>query len=568
MIYKIARRACLAGATASTACLAVGCKGNDAPEPKRPNIVLILADDLGYSDLGCYGGEINTPNIDSLAANGIRYRQFYNTARSCPSRASMLTGLTPHNAGVGHMVADRGYPGYHGTLANNTVTLAEALKQAGYNTAMSGKWHVTNNTDTAGDQSQWPLQRGFDRFYGTLSGHGSFWDPKCLFDGNTPLRADGDFYYTEAITDSACSFIDNMAVAGEPFFLYVAYTAPHYPLHARPEYIEKYKGRYAMGWDSLRNERFERIKQVGAISPDATLPPKDFQCYDWADEKYPEWQQMRMEVYAAMVEQMDCGVGHIVEKLRERGLLDNTIVIFLSDNGASNEGHLDNTVERTGKHWGDKMIPATTRDGRPVHAGDIPGVALGADDTYGSYGSQWAHMCCTPFARYKSWIHEGGIHAPMIVSYGNNIVDKGSWRDGVYNITDFMPTFLELAGGDYPDTIRGVKTIPIEGISMVESFTKNVGDTTRMLFWEHEGNKGVRRGRWKLVAEYPGSWSTLRPYPTQGAWELYDMDTDPTECNNVAALHPDIVDEMAGQWDAWARRSQVEDWDAIGGKNW
>lgn len=539
-----------------------------ASAEEHPNIVLILADDLGFSDLGCYGGEIDTPNIDTLAANGLRFRQFYNTARSCPSRAGMLTGLTPHLAGVGHMVVDRGYPGYRGTLAENSVTLAEALKGAGYNTAMSGKWHVTNNTDPAKDRSQWPVQRGFDRFYGTLSGHGSFWDPKCLYDGNTPIRAEGDYYYTEAITDRACRFIGEMAGEQKPFFLYVAYTAPHYPLHARKAYIEKYRGRFAAGWDSLRVARYERMKQLGAIPADALLPEKDSQCYDWAEEQWPEWQQMRMEVYAAMVEQMDAGVGQIVDELRRRKLLDHTMIVFLSDNGASNEGHLHNTVERTGRHWGDRMIPTETRDGRPVHSGDIPGMEPGADDTYGSYGSQWAHLSCTPFRRYKSWMHEGGIRAPMIVSWGDKIAEKGSWRDGVYGITDFMPTFLELAGGAYPDSIRGMKTLPIEGRSFLKALQENAVDSTRTLYWEHEGNKAIRRGRWKLVAEYPGSWRTLRPYPTGGQWELYDMDADPTEINDLAKVYPELAEELAAQWDAWAARAQVEDWKAIGGENW
>ncbi len=558
---------CLAGAAVTGAMALTAC-GEKAPADERPNIVLILADDLGFSDLGCFGGEITTPNLDSLAANGLRYRQFYNTARSCPSRASLLTGLTPHLAGIGHMVADRGYPGYRGTLAPNSVTLAEALRASGYHTAMSGKWHVTNNTDPAGDISQWPMQRGFEHFYGTLSGHGSFWDPKCLFDGNAPVRAEGDYYYTEAITDRARQFIGEMAGEGEPFFLYVAYTAPHYPLHARPEYIEKYKGCFAAGWDSLRTQRFDRMKRMGVLPAGAVLPPKDEQCYDWADEPEKEWQQMRMEVYAAMVEQMDAGVGEIVADLRRRGLLDNTLIVFLSDNGASNEGHLHNTVERTGRHWGDRMIPAETRDGRPVHAGDIPGLVLGPDDTYGSYGPQWAHLCGTPFRRYKSWIHEGGICAPMIVAWGDRIADKGAFRDGVFGITDFMPTFLELAGGEYPDSIRGLKTIPVEGRSFAATFDENCIDTTRTMFWEHEGNKAVRRGKWKLVAEYPGSWRTLRSYPSGGAWELYDLDTDRTETRDLAAQHPELVRELAAEWEAWAARAQVENWAAIGGEKW
>lgn len=557
----------LVGAAATGAVSLTACAG-DPPADERPNIVLILADDLGFSDLGCYGGEIATPHVDLLAANGLRYRQFYNTARSCPSRASLLTGLTPHLAGVGHMVADHGYPGYRGTLAPNTVTLAEALKGCGYNTAIAGKWHVTNDTRPDGDRSQWPLQRGFDRFYGTLGGHGSFWDPKTLFEGNSPVRAEGDYYYTEAISDRAAAWIDTLSAQAKPFFLYVAYTAPHYPLHAREEYIRKYAGRYAAGWDSLRVARFERMRRLGVIPSDARLPAKDEQCYDWCGEPQKAWQQMRMEVYAAMVEQMDAGVGRIVEELRRCGVADNTLIVFLSDNGASNEGHLNNTVERTGKHWGDRMIPDSTRDGRPVHAGDIPGVALGAADTYGSYGPQWAHLSCTPFRRYKSWVHEGGICAPMIVSWGDRIRDKGGFRDGVYGITDFMPTFLELAGGTYPDSIRGRKTLAIEGQSFAPSFAENVVDSTRMLFWEHEGNRAVRRGRWKLVSEYPGSWRTLRSYPTGGAWELYDLEEDRTETRDLAAQHPRLVQELAAAWEAWAARAQVEDWAAIGGEKW
>lgn len=559
----------VSGAAVGALMLPFGFAGAYAQQAPRPNIVLILADDLGYSDLGCYGGEIHTPNIDSLASRGVRFRQFYNTARSCPSRASMLTGLAPHMAGVGHMVANRPYPGYHGSLEPNTVTLAEALKSAGYSTAMSGKWHVCNNTDPQGDISQWPLQRGFERFYGTLGGHGSFWDPKTLMSGNTPVRAEGDFYYTEAVTDSACRYIREMEKLDKPFFLYVAYTAPHYPLHARPEYTARYKGKYAAGWDSLRVERYNRMRRMGVIPENAVLPEKDAQCYDWKDETHKEWQQMRMEVYAAMIEQMDEGVGKIMSRLGDDNLLKNTMVIFLSDNGASNEGHLGNTVERTGKHWGDKMIPSHTRDGRELRSGDIPGMDLGADDTYGSYGPQWAHLSCTPFKRYKSWMHEGGICAPMIVTWGDGkISDPGAWRDGVYGIIDFMPTFLELAGADYPSEIRGLPTVPIEGKSFAATVTGNQPAPERTLCWEHEGNRAVRWGRWKLVSEYPGSWRTLRPYPLNGGWELYDIDSDRTETRNLAAEYPELTERLAAEWSKWAERSRVQDWKAIGGENW
>lgn len=534
----------------------------------RPNIVLILADDLGYSDLGCYGGEINTPNIDSLASNGIRYTQYYNTSRSCPSRASLLTGLTPHMAGVGHMVKERPYIGYKGSIASNTVTLAEALKESGYQTAMTGKWHVTNTTDPNGSKENWPMQRGFDHFYGTLGGHGSFFDPKTLCDGNTPVRAEGDYYYTEAITDHAKEYITQMSEQKAPFFLYVAYTAPHYPMHARKEYIDRYKGHYAAGWDSLRVRRYERMLEAGILPSGTKLSAKDQQCYDWQSEQHKLWQQNRMEVYAAMVEQMDHGVGEIVEELKRQGKLENTMIIFLSDNGASNEGHLYNTVERTGTAWKDGMIPDSTLDGRKVHPGDFPDQELGGPDTYGSYGPQWAHLSVTPFRRYKSWMHEGGICAPMVVSWPAKITDHGALRKGVYSIIDIMPTFLEVAQTNYPDSIRGQKTLPITGVSMMPSMTKDADYNTRTLYWEHEGNRAIRQGRWKLVSEYPGSWKTLRDYPNKGSWELYDLETDRTEENDLAAQYPERVAQMAAAWEDWAYNSQVENWKAIGGEKW
>ena len=540
--------------------------GCQKTEDVRPNIVLILADDLGFSDLGCYGGEIHTPNIDNLARNGLRYTHFCNAGRSCPSRACLLTGLYSHQAGVGHMVADRGIDGYHGTLVQNSVTIAEALQGCGYQTALAGKWHVCNNIDPEGDISQWPMQRGFERYYGNLNGYADYWNPDALFEGNSPVKAEGDYYYTEAITEHACNYIAEMSEAGQPFFLYVSYTAPHYPLHARQEYINHYKGKYAAGWDSLRMRRFERIKELGILPQSATLPEQDPQCYPWAEEEYKEWQQTRMEVYAAMVEQMDEGVGQIVNKIKECTHADNTLVIFLSDNGASSEGHLYNTIERSGAVW--KKDDMFTKDGRKITPGDIPGLVPGDDDTFGSYGPQWAHLSCTPFKRYKSWVHEGGICAPMVVCWPSRIKDCGAIRRSAYCINDLLPTFLEIAGGEYPDSIRGLKTIPIESVSFANTFMDDSACPDRLMFWEHEGNRAVRQGRWKLVSEYPGAWKTLRPYPSCGRWELYDIETDPTETCDLAAERPELVDSLASLWREWASRSGVRDWKEIGGENW
>ena len=531
---------------------------------EKPNIVLILADDLGYSDLGCYGGEIMTPTLDSLAASGLRYSQFYNAARSCPSRASLLTGLYPHQAGIGHMTDDLGYDSYKGSLSNNCMTIAEVLDNAGYQTAMVGKWHVSSNISANGDTAQWPLQRGFDKFYGTLGGHCSFWDPKALYEGNNPIKASGDYYYTEAISDKAVQYIQEMSEDESPFFLYVAYTAPHYPIQARSEFIDKYMSTYSVGWDSLRFARFNKMKELGIISSDTILPEKDEQCYDWSTEQYKECQQLRMSVYAAMVEQMDCGIQKIMNVLRQKGMLDNTLIVFLSDNGASNEGHLYNTVERTGARWKDSMIPDTTRDGRKVKPGDFPGVSVGADDTYGSYGSQWAHLSNTPFRRYKSWAHEGGISCPLIIAWGDNIKDKGKIHRGTYCIMDLMPTFIEISGSKYPERYHDMDIIPLEGTSMLQSITdNNYLEKSRTLFWEHEGNRAVRSGKWKLVSEYPGSWSKIRTYSKNGQWELYDMSVDRTETTDLSQMYPEVVDSLMSEWENWADRISVRPWSEL-----
>jgi arylsulfatase A-like enzyme len=536
--------------------------------PVRPNLVLILADDLGFSDLGCYGGEISTPTLDALAARGLRYTQFYNAARCCPSRASLLTGLSPHRAGIGHMTEDHHLPGYRGDLATNTVTVAEALRAAGYRTGMTGKWHLTWNLTADGPRENWPLQRGFEKFYGTLPSHGSQFDPAGLFDGNTPVKADGDFFYTDAITEHAIRFIREFEKSGAPFFLYVAYTAPHYPIQARAETIHRYRGKYAQGWEKLRAERFERAMKIGVIPKSARLPKRDDQCPDWSKESHPDWQQNRMEVYAAMVEEMDRGIGRIVEALRASGALDNTLIVFLSDNGASAEGHLNNTIERNGKPWNDRWAPLTNRAGQRVVAGDIPGVPLGGDTSYGSYGAAWAHVSNSPFQRYKSWLHEGGIATPMIAHWPHGITEHGGLRTRVSEIRDLMPTFLELAGASYPEQIRKQATPPMEGRSLVASFAKDEPASDRILCWEHEGNRAVRQGQWKLVSEYPGGWSALRRYPNRGEWELYNLEADRTETKNVASEHPAVVQRLAAEWQRWAERSQVRDWKEIGGESW
>lgn len=537
-----------------------------SPVPKRPDIVLLMADDLGYSDLGCYGGEIRTPRIDQLAEQGLRFSQFYNAGRCCPSRASLLTGLHPHRAGIGHMVSDRGLPGYQGRLGPHTVTIAEVLRSAGYTTAMAGKWHVTDAWKDTSDRSCWPRQRGFDQFYGTLPGHGSLWDPAGLVDDNAFVEPEGDYYYTEVLADRAVQTIRQTAETDRNLFLYVAFTAPHYPLHARGELIDSYQGVYDRGWDQGRTRRHQALLDLGLLPPGTALGPRDEQVPPWEQEPYPVWQALRMQTYAAMVEHMDRAVGRIVDALAETGRLDNTLLVFLSDNGGSPEGHLYNRIERLDRPWSSALIPPTTRDGRTVWPGDWPGVRPGSDTTYPSYGIQWAHLSNTPFRRHKHWLHEGGIAAPFIVHWPDRIRAPGSLRHEVTHILDLLPTCLDAAGATYPAERAGHAIDPYQGVSLLSVLNGAPVKRDTPLCWEHEGNRAIRDGRWKLVSEYPGSWKGVRRYAHQGRWELYDMAVDRTETRDLAASCPDRVQRMAQTWQHWADANRVVDWARLSGE--
>ncbi len=513
---------------------------------KKPNVVLILNDDMGFSDIGCYGGEIETPNLDRLAANGLRFSQFYNTARCSPSRASMLTGLHPHQTGVGILTYDSGPEGYAGNLNHRCATIPQALKRNGYRTYMSGKWHVASSlvkpTDT------WPLQRGFDEFYGTIIGAGSFYDPNTLTRGNENVeheaRAHG-FFYTDAISAEAVAFLDRhqREHAGTPFFEYVAYTAPHWPLHAHDEDIAKYRGRFDKGWDRLREERLDRLVEWGILHGGWKLSPRDPTQPPWQDADHKAWLLRCMEVYAAQVDRMDQGIGRILQSLERHGILDDTLVIFLADNGACAEDIPENvTIEELV----DKLMIARshTRSGDPVHFGNDPGRMPGPENTYQSYGTAWANLSNTPFRLYKHWIHEGGISTPLIAHWPNRIHDKGGLRHAPGYLPDIMATILDATGTAYPDDIDGNRVDPLEGTSLVPLFDRD-GLQRPPMFWEHEGNSAMREGRWKLVRKYPGDW------------ELYDMEADRTELNDLAARHPERVRAMAAQYDAWAARCGV-----------
>ncbi len=532
---------------------------------EKPNMIYILSDDMGFSDIGCYGSEIDTPNLDQLAEDGLRYTQFYNTARCCPTRASLLTGLYPHQAGIGHMMEDRGHEGYRGDLNRKSVTIPEVLKSAGYRSYLSGKWHVTpkTNPSTEEEKYNWPLQRGFDRFYGTIHGAGSFFDPNSLTRDNTLISPYADpeyqpeaFYYTDAISDHAVRFIreHHLEHGEQPFFLYVSYTAAHWPMHAKEDDIAKYKGKYDAGYDAIRNQRYQRMLELGLIDEESTVnwPIPD----SWKETEYLDWDIRNMEVYAAMVDSMDQGIGKIIDALKQIGEFENTLICYLQDNGGCAENY-----GRSGGPGGERsasptlpplpdehlqvdMNPKQTRDGYVVRRGK--GVMAGAADTLIGYGKGWATVSNTPFREYKHWTHEGGIATPLIAHWPNAIQRDGELDHTPGHLIDLMATAVEISGATYPEVYHDNQTIlPMEGTSLVPTFS---GETIEReaLYWEHEGNRAVRVGDYKLVAK-----------GAKGEWELYNIAKDRSEQNNLAEADPERAKALADMWQAYAERAHV-----------
>ena len=494
---------------------------------RRPNIAVILVDDMGFSDLGCYGGEIPTPNLDKLAAGGLRFTQFYNTGRCCPTRASLLTGLYPHQAGVGHMVTDRKQPGYRGNLSDRCVTIAEVLHSAGYRTAMVGKWHVTRYTQAANDveKANWPRQRGFDHYFGVLKGTANYFLPDSLTRENEPIQPPAEgFYTTDAFVDNAIRFLDE-GDKSKPFFLYVAFNAPHFPLMAPAEDIARFRGRYKVGWDQLREQRRARQIELGIVDEAWALSPRAPEVKAW-DALTPGEQDRFdhiMAIYAAVVAHMDAAVGRFVEALRQRGALDNTLILFLSDNGGNAEAGPD---------------------------GRTRGQPLGSKDSNVFCGQSWATLENTPFRRYKHYNHEGGIATPLIVHWPARISGNGQLRTQPGHLIDIMATCVDVAGATYPKRYKGKGILPMEGRSLAPAFEDRPIQRDA-LFWEHEGNAAVRVGDWKLVR-----------LGRDGPWELYDLKADRTELHNLALAQPARAKELAAKWDAWAVRAQVKPYPA------
>jgi len=510
----------------------LGCQSapvSESGEDKRPNIVIIMADDMGYTDLGCFGSEINTPNIDRLADNGLVMTQFYNTGRCCPTRASLLTGLYQHQAGIGHMVGNLGRPAYQGYLNQQSVTIAEVLKEAGYTTLMTGKWHVGSHPE------HWPLKRGFDRFYGVPQGGGMYYYPFnnrvgrfVTLDSSQVALDSANFYTTTAFNDYAVKFLEEQRNAPNPFFLYVAHIAPHFPLHAPDSAIAKYRGKYRAGFEKIRQDRYLRAQELGIIPEGLTKSQPDSLVWMW--DNLPPAQQdtmdLKMAVYAAQVDIMDQGIGDIINTLEEMGELDNTVIMFLSDNGATRE-YIDRNPS-----------PADT-------------AAIGTRFSWASYTASWANASNVPFRLYKSWVHEGGISTPFIVHYPNQIKQRRINRQ-VGHVIDLMATCTDLAQAEYPQQYQNQRIKPTEGISLLPIMQGDSVERNQPLFWEHMGNRAIRDGNWKLAA----------PGPTK-AWELYNMAEDRSETQNLANQHPERTQDLAQKWQDWADRVGVVSWEEL-----
>ncbi len=505
---------------------------------EKPNIVLIMADDMGFSDLGCYGSEIPTPNLDGLAANGLRFTQFYNSARCSPTRAALLTGLHPHQAGMGRLAGEsigaktQGPAAYLGHLNDRSVTLAEVLRPAGYKTYLAGKWHLGQR-----DESKWPLQRGFDRFYGILSGASSYLKPAgerglTLDNEQLPAPSDPSYYTTDAFTDFAVKTVTEHE-GDAPFFLYLSYTAPHWPLHARDEDIQKFVGKYCSGWDKTRADRHAKMIAQGVVKKEWPLSERDAKARAWdaLSEQEKTDLDYRMAVYAAQVHRMDWNIGRLVNTLKQLGKLDNTLIVFLSDNGGCAEPYTD-----LGGHAQNKI-------NAPENSSSV------------SYGTGWANASNTPFRKFKSTLLEGGISTPLIIHWPAGLKAKPGSLDATPGyLTDIMPTALQVSGATYPKTFNGQEITPLEGVSLAASIAGSPASSEPRTFcWEQYGYKAVRHGDLKAVFNPKGQYDKTG----SGEWELYDLSTNRTEVTNLATTRPDDLKSLVAKWDAWADRCQV-----------
>ena len=507
-------------------CAAIYLTPNCYANKPRPNIIIILVDDMGFSDIGCYGGEIETPNLDGLANNGLRFTQFYNSGRCCPTRASLMTGLHPHQVGIGHMTEPPNQPldiegAYQGYLNNECLTIAQVLKSAGYHTLMTGKWHLG-----FADDANWPLQRGFDRFYGGITGAFNYFKPggdRIISSGNDPVTTKKGWYATDAFTDVAIEYIRDATESTDgnsPFFLYLAYNSPHWPLNAKWEDYQKYRGKYTTGWQSISNARFKKQQALGLFEEDVIQAPLQAPKWDSLDDAQRDRLDAVQAAYAGCIDNIDQNIGRLVSYLRESQQLDNTLILFLSDNGACQEGGV------LGKGDEDMIRnpPLETVDGV-------------------RQGLAWANASNTPFRLFKHFVHEGGACTPLIAHWPSGIASK---RNGSFNrqyayLPDFMVTCIEIAGARYPANYPN-----LVGNSLLPAFASSRKQIhNEPIYWEHEGNAAMRDGDYKLVREY------------EKPWELYNLAKDRTELNNIADVKRTITDRMIRKWELWATNTDV-----------
>lgn len=515
---------------------------------ERPDVIVILVDDMGFSDFGCTGSEIRTPNIDSIATNGRMLTSMYNSARCCPTRASLLTGMYPHNAGVGQMGANLGTPAYQGFLRDDVMTIAEIMQLNGYRTLMSGKWHVAGDL-WATRVDSWrigaeghptPRQRGFDRFYGIVDGVSSFFSPHYMMRDDVRIDVSPDnFYMTDAVTDEAIKMIDEPKGDTKPYFMYLAYTAPHWPLHAHEEDIALYRGMYAGGWDNVRTSRHEELNSRGVLEKPWDISPRDENAKPWREVTNKDWEAERMAVYAAMIHRLDFNVGRLLSHLRSKGSLDNTLIMFLSDNGGCAE-----LMQEDG--WC-KYFPNINNDGSRVLMGNRDDVVPGSATTYMSYDLPWANVSNAPFRKFKHYVHEGGISTPLLIQWPRKI-PAGSTVHHATHVSDILPTILDATGAHRPSSHHGRDMLPLDGESFLPLIFGQTWSRNSPIFFEHEGNAAVRMGDFKLVREYGKDW------------ELYQIIEDRTELHDLAQGDQKRIAGMTAIYEEWAQKTGVLDW--------
>ncbi|MEM7032022.1 MAG: arylsulfatase [Chloroflexota bacterium] len=521
---------------------------NTPQDTKQPNVILILVDDMGFADLGVMGSEIHTPNIDSLAQHGVLLSAMYNCARCCPTRASLLTGLYPHRAGVGQMGANLGTPAYQGYLRKDTATIAEVLKANGYRTLMAGKWHVGGDLH-ASKVDQWqigtahhpsPRQRGFDRFYGIVDGVTHFFSPHYIQEDDTqvPTIAD-DFYFTDAITDKAIDMVEESVDQAQPFFLYLAHAAPHWPLHSPEEDIVRYDGVYAKGWDAVRTARHETMCSANILQENWEISARDVAAPLWEDILHQDWEAHRMAVYAAMIDRMDQSIGRLLDTLRRLDQYENTLILFLSDNGGCAEFMAEDG-------WA-KWFPDITHDGRKITMGNKPDVRPGGPLTYMSYDLPWANVSNAPFRLFKHWVHEGGISTPLIAHWPARLKEP-TIHHAPCHVVDILPTIMAATNSPYLTEREGHEVQALDGESFLPLLENRAWSRQQPIYWEHEGNCAIRLGHFKLVRQF------------NQPWELYDMNVDRTELNNLIEKNKPMGQRLQQMYEGWAESAGVLDW--------